>query len=171
MLDLGFRRPVMGMAFLRCIKHRTVANHKVREQKLAQELYLLTSKTQKEIAEDVGVAVQTVCGWVDAGKWETLRAGRLSTPSAVVANLLEIQKVRTEQMLEEMRNGGTNKFGDELLKISMVIEKLQGQTSLATYIQVFQELMGFVRGEDHQFRAKLADYQSTFLTLKAGTNG
>ena len=148
-----------------------MANTKDRERALAEELYIQTGKTQKEIAGMVGVAEKTVGNWVEAGKWDTLRAGRNATPSTTAANLMEVMKVRTEQMLEEIRTGGTTRYGDELLKISKVIEQLQGQTSISTYIQVLQEFMGFVGSKDHKFRSQLADYQSAFLNQKAGTHG
>jgi transposase len=147
-----------------------MANTKDREKALAQDLFILTDKTQKEIASAVGVSEKTMSNWVEAGNWGTLRAGRLSTNSTVVSNLKEVLKQRSEQMLDEIRTGGTTKFGDELSKISKVIEQLEGEMGIGTYIQVLQEFMGFVGNKDHKFRGQLAEYQAKFLNQKAGTN-
>lgn len=148
-----------------------MAFRKDKERTLAQELYLTGKHTQKEIAEFVGVTEKTIGIWVEGGNWEKMRAARHSTPAQVVGNLIEIHKARTEQILEAVRNGSTDKFGDEMLKMAQAIEKLQGATSLSTYIGVMQEFMGFVGNKDHKFRAQLADYQGAFLNHKAGTNG
>jgi len=145
---------------------------KDKEQILAKELYLAGTKTQKEIAEMVGVTEKTLSNWVDAGNWETIRAARMSTVAEVATNVIAIQKARTAEILASIQAGGdTNKYGDELLKMAMALEKLQGHTTLTTYIQVLQEFMGFVGGKDHKFRAQLAEMQSAFLNQKAGTNG
>ena len=143
---------------------------KDKERTLAQELYLTGKHTQKEIAEMVEVSEKTLCIWVEGGHWEKMRAARHSTTSQVVANIIELQKARTEQMLEAVRGGGTDKYGDELLKMAKAIEQLQNSIGLGTYIQVLQEFMGFVGGKDHKFRAQMAEYQSEFLNQKAGTN-
>ncbi len=148
-----------------------MANTKDKERILAQELYLTGHHTQKEIAAMVGVTEKTIGVWAEGGHWEKMRAARHSTPSQVVGNLIEIHKARTEQILEAIRGGSTDKFGDEMLKMAQAIEKLQGSTSLSTYIQVLQEFMGFIGNKDHKFRAQLAEYQSAFLNQKAGTNG
>ena len=148
-----------------------MANTKDKEKLLAQELYLTGKHTQKQIAGMVGVTEKTVSAWVEAGNWEVLRAALFSTPAQVRANMLEIQKARTEQILEAVRGKSTEKFGDEMLKMAKSIEQLNGEISLSTIIQVLQEFMAFVGGKDWQFRGQLADYQSKFLNMKAGTNG
>ncbi|MFD2787951.1 phage terminase small subunit-related protein [Hymenobacter rubripertinctus] len=148
-----------------------MAQRKDKERELAKALFIETDKTQKEIAALVAVTEKTMTGWVAAGKWDVLRAGRMATTTQTVATLQTMLQLRSEEMLADMRGGGTTKFGDELLKISMTIEKLQGATSITTYIQVCQEFMGFVGSKEPQFRGKLADYQSQFLNLKAGSNG
>ena len=148
-----------------------MANTKDKERTLAMELYLTGLHTQKEIAGMVGVAERTVGIWVEGGNWEKMRAARLSTPAQVIANLIEIQKARTEQILAAIRDGSTERYGDEMLKMSKAIEQLQNDISLGTIIQVLQEFMSFVGGKDHKFRGQLAGYQNDFLNLKAGTNG
>ena len=146
---------------------QTVAHRKDKEREVAKELYLQGSKTQKEIAQLVGVTEKTVGNWVEAGQWELLRAGRMSTPRQVITNMVEIHKQRTEQILAELAAGGTNKYGDELLKMSMAIEKLQGHTSLTTYIGVLSDFMGYIPLNETGLRAQLALYQSKFLNDKA----
>ncbi len=148
-----------------------MGNTKNREREIAKELFLQGGKTQKEIADMVGVTEKTVGKWVEDQKWGILRTARLSTPTEVLNTIMEIHRLRTEEILEEVRAGKGSKYGDELLKMSMAIEKLQGHTSLSTYIHVLSEFMLYVGGKDHKFRAQLADYQSTFLNSKAGTNG
>ena len=148
-----------------------MAFRKDKERTLAQELYLTGQHSQKEIADMVGVTEKTVGVWAEGGHWEKMRAARHSTPAQVVGNLIEIHKARTEQILEDVRTGSKDKFGDEMLKMAQAIEKLQGATSLSTYIGVLQEFMGFVGTKDHKFRGQLADLQSQFLNHKAGTNG
>ncbi len=148
-----------------------MANTKKSERVLAQALYLSGKYNQKEIAGMVEVAEKTVGIWVEGGHWEKLRAAGQATISQVVSNLIDIQKARTEQILDEVRGGSKDKFGDEMLKMAKAIEQLQGDISLSTIIQVLQDFMGFVGNKDHTFRGKLADYQSQFLNHKAGTNG
>lgn len=148
-----------------------MANTKDKERNLAQALYLSGQYTQQQIAEMVGVTPKTIGIWVEGGHWTKLRAAGQSTVSQVVSNLIEIQKARTEQILEEVRGGSKDKFGDEMLKMAKAIEQLQGDISLSTIIQVLQEFMAFVGDKDHKFRAQLAGFQNEFLNKKAGTNG
>lgn len=148
-----------------------MTNTKDKERTLAQALYQSGQYTQKQIAGMVDVTEKTIGIWVEGGHWEKLRAAGQSTVSQVVSNLIEIQKARTEQILDEVRGGSKDKFGDEMLKMAKAIEQLQGDISLSTIIQVLQDFMGFVGSKDHAFRGKLAEYQSQFLNLKAGTNG
>lgn len=148
-----------------------VAQRKDKERELAKALFIETGKTQKEIAAMVAVTEKTMSAWVEAGKWDVLRSGRVSTTTQAVANMQAMLQLRSEEILTDMRGGAATKYGDELLKISMAIEKLKGATSITTYIQVCQEFMGFVGSQDHKFRAQLAEYQSAFLNYKAGNNG
>ncbi|SHJ75774.1 Phage terminase small subunit [Hymenobacter daecheongensis DSM 21074] len=148
-----------------------MGNLKSRERELAKELFLQGGKTQKEIAGMVGVTEKTLSTWAEVGKWDVLRSGRLSTTTQAVVNMKEMLRLRSEEILTDMRDGSATRYGDELLKITMAIEKLEGSTSLTTYIQVLQEFMLFVGGKDHTFRGQLADCQSAFLNSKAGTNG
>ena len=140
---------------------------KTKERKLAEELFATSTRTQKEIAEMVGVSENTLTKWVAEGGWEKLRAARLSTPAAVIDNMVEIHLLRTQQILAEMRAGTTNKYGDELLKMSQAIEKMKAKLSVGTYIQVLTELMAGVPATDRDFRRRMSEYQSAFLTSKA----
>ncbi len=148
-----------------------MAHTKDKERTLAQALYLAGHYTQKQIAGMVEVTEKTIGVWAEAGHWDKLRAAGQATVGQVVGNMLEIQQARTAQILEAVRGGSKEKFGDEMLKMAKAIEQLQGDIGLSTVIQVLQEFMGYVGNRDHAFRGQLADYQSQFLNQKAGTNG
>lgn len=148
-----------------------MANTKDKERTLAQELFMTGKHTQDEIAKMVGVTPKTIGVWAEGGRWPDMRAALLSTPSQVAANLREAQKLRSQQIVDAIRAGGTDKYGDEMLKMAKAIEQILNATSLSTYIEVMQDFMGWVGSKDHKFRGQLADYQSAYLNHKAGTNG
>lgn len=140
---------------------------KEKERKLALELYVSTTKTQKEIAAMVGVSENTLTKWVRDGGWEDLRTAKQSTVAEVTRNMVEIHRQRTEQILEEIRAGSTTRYGDELLKMAQAIEKMAGEMSLSHYLQVLEEFMASIPTNDGAFRRKMAEYQAAFLTKKA----
>jgi transposase len=160
--------PMLGVTNFGQLNAQQMARKgKEKERQLARELYTQTSKNQKDIAALVGVSENTLTKWAKEDHWEQLRAARMSTPAELVNNMVEIHHLRTQQILVEIRSGSQHKFGDELLKMAQAIEKTQGKTHVAHYLQVLSELMAFIPSSDTSFRQKMAEYQSRFLTEKA----
>lgn len=52
---------------------------KIREQKLAEDLYINGKKTAKDIALLVGVSEKTIGDWVEKHKWKDRRNALLSS--------------------------------------------------------------------------------------------
>ncbi len=147
-----------------------MANTKSDAKKLALELYMYTSLSQKEIAGKVGVTEKTLSSWATDEKWEDLKTARYSTHSQTLANLNELLRLTVESHLKKRKEGTfTKNDADELVEITKSIEALQEGISLRTYIQVFEEFLNSIPVKDAKFRNALAEYQTLFLTAKSRT--
>lgn len=95
---------------------------------MARLYYINDSKTQKEIAEKVGVSVVTISKWSNDGKWEEMRAAKYITRREVADKMLK-------RVNEKLDSGEWT--ADEMIKCANAIEKLDKKTNAVTVIEVF----------------------------------
>lgn len=103
--------------------------------------------TQAEIAERVGVSKNTVCKWVNEGKWEEMKTSMLVEKDAQLARLYRQLKQWNDTV--ELRPDGqrflTSKEADAVLKITAAIKNLETETNTAEKMATGKEFLAFVR--------------------------
>jgi DNA-binding XRE family transcriptional regulator len=100
-------------------------------------MYYMNGDSQKNIAEKVGVSVQSLSKWVEQGDWAKKRAGQnITRPELVNKLLLTINKL-IEQVNESEDPNLITGLGDKLSKLSTTIEKLDKKASVVDAIEVF----------------------------------
>lgn len=63
--------------------------HKTSQKEKAKYIYLTTEKTQKEIADMVGVTAHTLSAWVRKGEWARIKRETFYSPEQEIHNLYE----------------------------------------------------------------------------------
>jgi len=73
---------------------------KIREQKLAEDLYIKGKRTAKDIAQLVGVSEKTVGDWVEKFKWKERRNALLGSAQNGLLNINNLIDAYAEKLVE-----------------------------------------------------------------------
>lgn len=73
---------------------------KIREQKLAEDLYIKGKRTAKDIAQLVGVSEKTVGDWVEKFKWKERRNALMGSAQNGLQNLNVLIDMYAEKLIE-----------------------------------------------------------------------
>jgi hypothetical protein len=95
---------------------------KIREQKLAEDLYIKGKKTAKDIAQLVGVSEKTVGDWVEKFKWKERRNALLGSQQNGLQNINSLIDMYAENLVS-MENDPEAKQ-DQKTKLVDAIAKL-----------------------------------------------
>jgi transcriptional regulator with XRE-family HTH domain len=144
-----------------------MAGNKDKEKSLFRELYLNTPLSQKDIAERLGISVQTANAWVAKDNLDDLRLAKNTTNSETIAKLRQMLK-RVVDLNNEKLEAGELTPGDMDLQTKLVsqIENLQGSIGVQTIIAVLDDFIRFVPLAEKDFRKQLAEWQTKFLLSK-----
>ncbi|WP_394749490.1 hypothetical protein [Spongiimicrobium salis] len=125
---------------------------------MAEELFMNTEKSQKEIAQIVHVTEKTIGKWKDAGNWEILRQARTVTANNIITNLYQ-------RAYELSLEGQVD--ADKLSKIASSIEKLSDRrVTISSIINVFKDFTGWAYGEDPEMAKAINDLQRKYVDHK-----
>jgi uncharacterized protein YjcR len=103
--------------------------------------------TQAEIAERVGVSKNTVCKWVNDGKWEEFKTSLLVEKDTQLAQLY--RQLKQINDIVEGRDEGKRyplpNEADTISKITKAIKSLETETNTAEKIATGKEFLSFIR--------------------------
>jgi transposase len=139
------------------------------QKEIAYVLYMQTSKSQKEIAQQVGVSERTLSKWAREGEWELRKAAKEVTREEQIRNYL----MQLKELNEEIQTRDTGKRyaspseSDTIKKITSAIRDLQKNVTLSDYIAVCEELLKYMLIKDQDLAKALADSVNEFVTAKA----
>lgn len=121
---------------------------KIREQKLAEDLYIKGKKTAKEIASLVGVSEKTVGDWVERFKWKDRRNALLSSAKNGLQNINNLIDIYAEKLVEmegnpEVNNADKIKLVDAIAKLNKTKDGFEKEHRIPynTYINVMDLIM------------------------------
>ena len=109
----------------------------------AQLLYTKEHLTQKEIAERVGISVQTMSKWVTKFKWDELKVSLTIT--------------REEQLKNLYR---------QLSEMNKAIDKLETETGLNEILSTFKEFLNWLRKFNLEEAQRLVPLFDDFVKTK-----
>lgn len=115
-------------------------------------LLFMQGKTQKVIAEKVGVSAVTINKWVAENGWQERRAASNITRPELVNKLLHTIDRLIEQVNESEDPEAMAGLGDKLAKLSTTIERLDKKASIVDVIEVFMAFSKWM-----QFRMSFDD--------------
>lgn len=155
---------------------------KIKEQKTARILYVEQGKTQKEIAQLLGITEKTIGLWVKNGDWEKERASlnaspveRINNIKAIITNLsyerLELD-TKAKQAEKEKNTDKATAFRERISKIDDAASKWnktlenvskENQVSLSNYLTVMESIFNDLRLFNVKLFMETVDFQEYHL--------
>lgn len=124
----------------------------------AQDLFINSDKSQKDISEIIGVSEKTISKWKKEGDWEQIKGAQLLTPTKILDELYR----KTYDLSKQDKISA-----DELVKLASAIEKLKNtKSTVVNYINTFKEFSVWLITIDPVAAKKLNHYQSMFIDSK-----
>lgn len=125
---------------------------------LAQQLFLETDKTQKEIAAIAQITEKTLTKWKNGGDWELLRQAQTVTSANLISNLY--QKAYDLSLEDKID-------ADKLVKLANTIEKLSNKkVTVSNIINVFKEFTSWAFGENPELAKQINLLQRKYVDHK-----
>lgn len=130
--------------------------------------YLLFSKennTLKQIAEKVGVSVNTVSRWKKAEKWEELRKTLLTSRLEQLRRLyMQLDELNTHIMGKEEGKRFANKAeADTLTQLTRSIQNLEKEMTAAEVINIFIPFIQYVSKIDGEKAKLIVELQDSYI--------
>lgn len=133
----------------------------------AYELYMTTSKSQKELAEIVGTTADTLGEWVRKFGWKEEKSARGVTKEKVIRNNL-VQILNLQEDINKRDNKWpTSAEADTITKLTNTIDTLSGSISLPNYITVFDQFLKNLMKQNPKLAKEVSDYTLEFIQNKA----
>lgn len=119
----------------------------------AKLLYTIEGVTmQKELAQRVGVSVQTINSWVNAEDklWDRIRSSMIITKEVELRRMyMQITELNDNIMKRPVgQRFSDSKEADILIKLTSAVRQLETDTSISEVIEVMKNYIGFVRTID-----------------------
>ena len=121
---------------------------KIREQKLAEDLYIKGKRTAKDIAQLVGVSEKTVGDWVEKFKWKERRNALLGSAQNGLLNINNLIDAYAEKLVEmendpEAKQDQKTKLVDAIAKLNKTKDGFEKEHRIPynTYINVMDLIM------------------------------
>jgi hypothetical protein len=143
---------------------------KTTQNQQAKDLYFGTHKSQKEIADEVGITTKTLYLWIKKGAWDELRTASLAAPAIMVDNFCHMV---VELQTEIGQRPPTNRFPTQqeietLRKLVNCITKLKQYASTGMNMQVMADFVKYV-DPDEEFKQKLQLYAEGYFKARKDT--
>jgi transposase len=138
-----------------------------RQQALA--LYLNQIKTQREIAQIIGVSERTVYTWIRKYAWDKLKQATYQAPAMISENLCS-QLVELQNAIARREPGCRYPTKDEsqiMHRLVIDIEKMQKSPSLSVNMQVLESFRSYIRKFDKDLAGKFAIHANLFIEESA----
>lgn len=121
---------------------------KIREQKLAEDLYIKGKRTAKDISDLLGVTEKTIGNWIEKYKWKDRRNALLSSANNGMQNINNLIDIYAEKLVEmendsEASNPDKIKLVDAIAKLNKTKDGFEKEHRIPynTYINVMDLIM------------------------------
>ncbi len=127
----------------------------------AKLLYTVHNYNHKDLALAVSVDEATVRCWIREGGWEGMKRSALISKSTQLGHLYSI----LHKLGEKTKNTDelNLKEADLVLKYTAAIENLEGDTTIADIIAVFDPFMRWLRRKDKQLAKRIVVHLDAFI--------
>jgi len=134
------------------------------DQQGAQDMYLNTNATRKEIAEKLGLDPKTLYLWIKKGRWDEMKAAARQAPGIIQQQLYNHITAINDSIADRVGHLPTFQEVEMLRKLIVSTKQVQ-QMSVSTYIQAFQELTSFIgpHTRDMEFTKRVATVADDYI--------
>jgi len=127
---------------------------------IAQDLFLETDKTQKEIAQIVKVTEKTLTKWKNDGEWDMLKNASTVTARKIIENLYK----RSYDLSIDPKSKP-----DDIIKLALSIEKLSNKrVTISQIINVFKDFIAFAFKDNPDMAKEINLLQKKYVDFKIG---
>lgn len=134
------------------------------EKQIARELYLNTGMTQKEIAIKLSISEQTLSKWVNAGKWEELKAAKSITKEKLLKQAYE-QLAAINNTIEERGGIPDKQLSDAKGILVKEIALLEKNHSISTAVYIMDRFLNYVLSHNQTIAKEVSQMQLAFIEL------
>jgi hypothetical protein len=132
---------------------------------VARTLYLMTEKSQKEIAEVVGWTEKTFTEQKQKGRWSEMRDSKSLTKQQIIS-MLHTQTFKLIEGAKDENRLLSAREIDSVAKLAASIDKLEKKATIETYIEVFEEYNKYLMSVNVDFAQRNNHYQDLFIQSK-----
>lgn len=134
----------------------------------AKLLFCKENRTQKDIAETVGVSERTINQWKTEGKWEEYRKSLLKTKEELLKELYAQVEQFNKHILskEDGKRFPDSKEADALKKMTASINDLETELGINVIIDMSIEICTWLRPLDFKKAAEIAEIFDSFIKSK-----
>lgn len=163
---------------------------KKKEQELAMRYFVDFFKSQKEIAEDLGVTEKTVSAWVTKFKWKEQRDAKMNNSTNRAENIKKVIAELTDSTLDILEQikiaeasgdrpevlrlkKETTRIAQEVGMYQKALEKMDKEfkTSLSTYLEVTEDIFQALANYDKSLYLKTIEFQRIHIQSIANKLG
>lgn len=127
---------------------------------IAQDLFLETDKTQKEIAEIIHVTEKTLGKWKTEGDWDMLKSATTVTARKIIENLYK----KAHALSEDPKSKP-----NDIIQIANSIEKLSNKkVTISQIINVFRDFIIYAFTQDPEIAKEVNLLQKKYVDFKIG---
>lgn len=131
----------------------------------AKLMYLRTNKSQKEIADTVGVAEKTLSNWKTSENWDRLRSSIFITKDEQLRRVYQqINELTT--VIEKRPEGerfADSSEADTLSKLASTARSLESDLSIADVIDAFMGFTDWLREVDFKKAQEISELQDGYI--------
>lgn len=121
---------------------------KIREQKLAEDLYIKGKRTAKDISDLIGVTEKTIGNWIEKYKWKDRRNALLGSQQNGLQNINSLIDMYAESLVAmendpEAKQDQKTKLVDAIAKLNKTKDSFEKEHRVPynTYINVMDLIM------------------------------
>ena len=139
------------------------------KETLARDLFFQTGKTQKEIAQIIGVSEKTIYLWMKDGDWKRLRSASRLMPSMIVENFY----AQVQELNDDIRSRGTGRRyptvqeAEVFRKMVMTISRIQKGHTQPEYMEMMQKFLSWLMSQDAGLGQALTPIADKFLKSRS----
>jgi uncharacterized protein YjcR len=127
---------------------------------IAQDLFLETDKTQKEIAEMINVTEKTLGKWKAQGEWDMLKSASTVTARKIIENLYK----KAHALSEDPKSRP-----NDIIQIANSIEKLSNKkVTISQIINVFKDFTTYAFTQNAELAKEINLLQKKYVDYKIG---
>ena len=145
--------------------------NKTNNREIARMYFLEGRLQKKEIAEKLGVSVQTIANWAKADHWDSMKKNLLTGKKQRLSELYD-ELAEFNRMIQDKEGYqvATSKEADARRKLITDIKELETKYSLQQTITVGQDFCDYVKTIDEALANRVLDIYNAFVHQKIEDN-